>query len=180
MGNWYRAQRHCHTFTDLSTLPVTQVFPRMSMQVTKWSCTSSSFLNCLPYCKSHILMDLSSDTESKYLLLGWNTKSVTQLSWPRKVMRQMPWRASKSLTVLSRLPETTYCLVSLLSWSSTCKVSSGTCCFSSSSFSFSCLLYLRASFFFLRSSFIFCILSLVDICFSSDLSCPKPWEGSSY
>jgi len=101
---------HCHTFTVLSTEPVTKMRPRRSRVVTKWEWALSSFLTHRAEDKSQTRTLLSSLPLRRYLPPLINTMSFTQLSWPIRVTRQRPLLASQIFIVLSRDPDARYSL----------------------------------------------------------------------
>ena len=94
-------QRHVHTFRVLSTLPVTTILPFISIVLTKWSWAFYIFLKHLPLLRSHILTLLSSLDDKRYFPFGWKTRSVTQLSWPTKVITHLQFLTSQIFIVLS-------------------------------------------------------------------------------
>lgn len=74
------------------------------IQFTKWPCASSTvFMHRPSWLRSQHLIDLSSLTERRYFPPGWKTNPRTQLSWPIRVLNNVP-RASHNLIVLSREP----------------------------------------------------------------------------
>ena len=73
-------------------------------QLTKCACASSSVLTHLHSCaRSQQRIVLSSPTLRRYLPPGWKTSPRTQLSWPTRVLINVP-RESQILMLLSRDP----------------------------------------------------------------------------
>src|SRR3569833_1438064 len=73
-------------------------------EVMKRSCGSPMTLtHRASWLRSQHLTVLSSAADRRYLPPGWNTSARTQLSWPTRVMRQVP-RASQRRIVLSLEP----------------------------------------------------------------------------
>ena len=109
---WLTVHLQFHTLRVLSTLPVTKFFPRMSIEVTKWSWILVNFLKHLALLKSQMRIDLSSLTDIRWRPAAVKTRSFTQLSWPTSVTRQRPLFASHIFIVLSLDPDARYSLES--------------------------------------------------------------------
>ena len=98
---------HYQILTDVSTLPVAAHFAFISKQLIKWSCALYIFLWHLPLERSHILIDLSSAVEMRYLPFVWKWMSVIQLSWPTNNRTHLPDLASNTRIFLSLDPVAT-------------------------------------------------------------------------
>ena len=109
---WAFLHLQFQTLSVLSTLPVTKFFPRISIDVTKWSWIFVNFLKHRALVKSHMRIVLSSLTDIRWRPVAVKTRSFTQLSWPTKVTRQRPLFASHIFIVLSLDPDARYSLES--------------------------------------------------------------------